>query len=62
MKWKRVSGKISNQPQQSGLTHLTWSHTFDNITSSNEIVYFAYTYPYSYTESLNKTQNLLKRF
>lgn len=26
------------------------------------MVYFAYTYPYSYAESLNKTQNLLKRF
>jgi hypothetical protein len=55
MKWKRVLGKIDYKILPTGLSTLTWSHTFDNISNSDEAVYFAYTYPYSYSESLNKT-------
>lgn len=55
MKWKRVLGKIDYKVLQNGLSNVTWSHTFDNIKDKDEEVFFAYTYPYSYTESLNKT-------
>ena len=40
---------------------VNWSHTFDNIAGPHEEDFFAYTYPYSYNESLAKTQNMLKR-
>jgi hypothetical protein len=55
MKWKRVHGKIDYKVLPNGLSNATWSHTFDNIKGPEEAVFFAYTYPYSYTESLNKT-------
>jgi hypothetical protein len=62
MKWKRVHGSVDVSINTNGSSTVTWSHDFRNITGPEEEIYFAYTYPYSYTESLNKTQNLLKRF
>ena len=62
MKWKRVHGSVDVSLNSNGSSSVTWSHKFANISGADEEIYFAYTYPYSYTESLNKTQNLLKRF
>ena len=63
MKWKRVHGKVDYKlNSQTNYFLVNWKHKFDKITGPEEEVYFAYTYPYSFTESLNKTQNLLKRY
>lgn len=55
MKWRRVHGKVSYKCNQNGSHLVNWSHTFDNIAGPHEEIYFAYTYPYSYNESLAKT-------
>ena len=63
MKWKRVHGKVDYKyNSQNNLWLVNWRHKFDNIKGPEEEIYFAYTYPFSYAESLAKTQNLLKRF
>jgi hypothetical protein len=62
MKWKRVHGSVDVSLNGNGSSSVTWSHKFKEIEGTDEEVFFAYTYPYSYTESLNKTQNMLKRF
>lgn len=41
---------------------VTWTHTFSNYDPDTETVYFAWTYPYSFEESLVKTQKLIKKF
>lgn len=56
MKWKRVHGKVDYRLNSANNCFLVnWKHKFENIKGPEEEVYFAYTYPYSYTESLNKT-------
>ena len=56
MKWKRVHGKVDYKlNSQTNYFLVNWKHKFDKITGPEEEVYFAYTYPYSFTESLNKT-------
>ena len=61
MKWKRVHGKVQYKCNQNNSHVVNWTHTFENIGGPDEEIYFAYTYPYSYNESLAKTQNMLKR-
>ena len=63
MKWKRVHGAISYKiDKQTNQFHCTWTHEFDSIRNESEEVYFAYTYPYGYGESLVKTQKLMNKF
>lgn len=41
---------------------MMWHHTFEkDCENPNEVYYFAYTYPYSYTESITKTKNIMSR-
>ena len=56
MKWKRIHGQLSYKFDKSTNQFiLNWTHSFENIKNSEDEVFFAYTYPYSYTESLVKT-------
>lgn len=41
---------------------MSWTHKFENIKDRDEEVYFAYTYPFSYAESMIKTQKLLNKY
>jgi hypothetical protein len=41
---------------------VTWTHAFSNYDPDTETVYFAWTYPYSFEESLVKTQGLIKKY
>ena len=40
---------------------ITWTHHFESFREK-DTVYFAWTYPYSFKESLEKTQKLMKKF
>lgn len=41
---------------------MTWSHTFINHNPETDTVFFAWTYPYSFDESLKRTQRLMLKF
>jgi len=57
-KWRRVLGDVTTEVDKNQF-QLKWQHVFEQ--EENDTVFFAYTYPYSYTESLNKTQKMMKR-
>ena len=63
MKWKRVSSEIHYKNEKTYST-MTWNHTFDELETNSDkpdTFYFAYTYPYSYTESMTKTRKMMAR-
>ena len=55
MKWKRVHGKVEYKANGGCSFIVNWNHSFENVQDSSEEVFFAYTYPYSYAESMAKT-------
>lgn len=62
MKWKRQQGYLRwDQTDSEGFV-ISFNHTFQNFNSSTDTAYFAWTYPYSFEESLKKTQKLIKKF
>ena len=58
-KWKRVHDQV-NYKNEKGYSTLSWTHDFSDM-EKNDIFFFAYTYPYSYTESLIKTKKVISR-
>ena len=61
MKWKRACGSLKWDYQE-GHFCVTFTHTFTNFNSESDVAYFAWTYPYSYEQSIKKTQKLMKKF
>ena len=56
MKWRRVLGKVEYKVFGNQNNYVVnGNHTFESISGKNEEIYFAYTYPYTYTESMKKT-------
>jgi len=41
---------------------VTFAHTFSNFSAETDTAYFAWTYPFSFQESLNQTALLVKKF
>lgn len=63
MKWRRCTGPIkwhTSENKQSFV--VTWTHTFNNYNWATDTMYFAWTYPYSFEESLEKTRKLVKKY
>lgn len=61
MKWKRCPGPLQWRYEESGFA-VTFSHTFNNFNTDTDKAFFAWTYPFSFQESLNQTQRLMARF
>jgi hypothetical protein len=63
MKWRRCTGPIQWNTSENGQSFIvTWTHTFSNYSSETDTIYFAWTYPYSFEESLEKTHRLVKKY
>ena len=61
-KWKRCGGQVTWAYKNDGF-ELTWTHHFNVFNSErDDTAYFAWTYPYSFEETLKKTRKLVKRF
>lgn len=63
MKWRRCTGPIRwdlDEARQNLL--VTWTHTFKEFSPESDTIYFAWTYPYSFEESLKNTQKWLRKF
>ena len=61
-KWRRSIGYLRWQyTDTEGPMQVTWQHLFNDF-KSDDTAYFAWTYPYSFEESLVKTQKLLKKY
>lgn len=62
MKWKKCPGPIrwENAEGNTAFT-VTWTHSFKDC-KLNDTIYFAWTYPYSFGESLLNTQQWIKHF
>jgi hypothetical protein len=58
--WKRIPGNLKFDYTESKNFIVTFTHTFPN-SDADVTVYFAWTYPYSFTESLQKTQKWLEK-
>ena len=54
MKWKRCNGMLQ-WGQSDGEFNIKFTHHFNNFKSETDTAYFAWTYPYSFQESLDKT-------
>ena len=55
MTWKRCSGSLQwCQEPDSGFS-VTFQHTFSNFNAETDTVFFAWTYPFSFQESLDQT-------
>ena len=61
MKWKRCNGSLKWEILE-GHFSITFTHTFNNFKTDSDTAYFAWTYPYSFEESLKKTQKLLRKY
>lgn len=59
-KWRRVVGDVVYRSDKTAST-VTWTHTFDELEDPGDVFYFAYTYPYSYTESVVKSRKIIAR-
>lgn len=59
-KWRRVQGDVAYKNEKTSST-VTWTHTFDELEDPADVFYFAYTYPYSYTESIIKSRKIINR-
>jgi hypothetical protein len=63
MKWKRCTGPIRWELDDARQNlQVTWTHTFNNFNAETDTAYFAWTYPYSFEESLKKTQKWMNKF
>ena len=60
MKWKRCQGPLSWSYE--GNFQITFSHTFSNFNAGSDTAFFAWTYPYSFEQSLKYTQKLMRKF
>ena len=61
MKWKRSTGSLKWNYEENKHFSITFTHTFDNF-KDRDVAYFAWTYPYSFKESMEKTQKLLQKY
>ena len=61
MKWKRCTGSLQWRYDDNGFS-VTFTHTFNNFNSETDTAFFAWTYPWSFQESLNQTEKLVKKF
>ena len=61
MKWRRCQGNLKWNYEENKHFSITWTHHFESFREQ-DVAYFAWTYPYSFKESLEKTQKLLKKF
>ena len=64
MKWRRFTGPIRwdlDDAKQN--LHVTWTHNFgSNFDPKTDTAYWAWTYPYSFEESLEKSQKWISKF
>ena len=61
MKWKRCHGSLQ-WSQEENEFNIKFTHLFNNFKSDTDTAYFAWTYPYSFQESLEKTRRLMMKF
>ena len=61
MKWKRCPGSLQWRYEETGFS-ITFSHTFNNFNPETDKAFFAWTYPFSFEDSLNQTKRLLKKY
>lgn len=61
MKWKRCQGSYQWKYEENSF-NVTFTHTFNNFNSQTDTAYFAWTYPFSFQESLNQTKKLVKKY
>lgn len=59
-KWRRVLGDVVYRSDKTA-SIVTWTHKFDELEDPDDVFYFAYTYPYSYSETLVKSRKLVGR-
>ena len=59
-RWKRCGGEVTWESFANDFT-VTWTHTFKN-QSRRDRTYFAWTYPYSFQDSLDQTRYLQKQY
>ena len=60
-KWKRCQGFLTWNNNEENF-QIKFAHTFTNFNPETDTAYFAWTYPYSFEQSLRETQKLLQRF
>ena len=58
MKWKRCQGLLTWNNNEENF-QIKFAHTFTNFNPETDTAYFAWTYPYSFEQSLRGTQKLL---
>jgi len=63
MKWKRFTGPITwGMNEENTGFMITWTYQITNFNPETDTMYWAWTYPYSFEESLKHTQKMLKKY
>ena len=63
MKWRRCAGPCHWEQDEAKQNLLvTWTHNFGQVNPQTDTIYFAWTYPYSFEESLRKTKKWIAKF